>query len=129
MIDYLFFKFYRLWKYSSIAELAVLAAFELAVLAALSFLAVFLNCNIHTIWGVFEGYGLLPHPTEMMYYSSLVVIFILLCIRFCWRKRYKAVIDEYNEKPNKNNVVIILLYIFLSLFLYVLMSFYVKGKI
>ena len=121
MIDYLFFKFYRLWKYSSIAELAVLAV--------LSFLAVFLNCNIHTIWGVFEGYGLLPHPTEMMYYSSLVVIFILLCIRFCWRKRYKAVIDEYNEKPNKNNVVIILLYIFLSLFLYVLMSFYVKGKI
>ena len=46
MIDYLFFKFYRLWKYSSYSEIAVYAA--------LLILAVFLNCNIHTIWGVLE---------------------------------------------------------------------------
>ena len=51
MIDYLFFKFYRLWKYSSYSEIAVYAA--------LLILAVFLNCNIHTIWGVLEQYKIL----------------------------------------------------------------------
>ena len=105
MIDYLFFKFYRLWKYSSYSEIAVYAA--------LLILAVFLNCNIHTIWGVLEQYK----------------IFILLCIRFCWKRRYKAVIEKFNEKPNKNNLLILILYIFLSLFLFVLEAFYSKGKI
>ncbi|EKC49307.1 hypothetical protein OBE_14712, partial [human gut metagenome] len=56
MIDYLFFKFYRLWKYSSYSEIAVYAA--------LLILAVFLNCNIHTIWGVLEQYKILPYPTR-----------------------------------------------------------------
>lgn len=67
IIDYLFFKFYKLWQYSSISELAILAA--------ISFLAVFINCNIHTIWGILELYKLAIHPTEFMYYVSLCVIF------------------------------------------------------
>ena len=111
MIDYLFFKFYRLWKYSSYSEIAVYAA--------LLILAVFLNCNIHTIWGVLEQYKILPYPTRTMYNVSLGLIFILLCIRFCWKRRYKAVIEKFNEKPNKNNLLILILYIFLSLFLFV----------
>ena len=121
MIDYLFFKFYRLWKYSSYSEIAVYAA--------LLILAVFLNCNIHTIWGVLEQYKILPYPTRTMYNVSLGLIFILLCIRFCWKRRYKAVIEKFNEKPNKNNILILILYIFLSLFLFVLEAFYSKGKI
>ena len=103
MIDYLFFKFYRLWKYSSYSEIAVYAA--------LLILAVFLNCNIHTIWGVLEQYKILPYPTRTMYNVSLGLIFILLCIRFCWKRRYKAVIEKFNEKPNKNNLLILILYI------------------
>ena len=121
MIDYLFFKFYRLWKYSSYSEIAVYAA--------LLILAVFLNCNIHTIWGVLEQYKILPYPTRTMYNVSLGLIFILLCIRFYWKRRYKAVIEKLNEKPNKNNLLILILYIFLSLFLFVLEAFYSKGKI
>mgnify|MGYP006899075625 FL=1 len=121
MIDYLFFKFYRLWKYSSISEIAVYTA--------LLFLTIFLNCNIHTIWGVLEQYKIVPYPTETMYYASLGIIFILLCIRFCWHRRYKAVIEKFNEKPYKNNLLILILYIFLSLFLFVLEAFYSKGKI
>ena len=100
MIDYLFFKFYRLWKYSSYSEIAVYAA--------LLILAVFLNCNIHTIWGVLEQYKILPYPTRTMYNVSLGLIFILLCIRFCWKRRYKAVIEKFNEKPNKNNLLILI---------------------
>ena len=115
------FKFYRLLKYSSYSEIAVYAA--------LLILAVFLNCNIHTIWGVLEQYKILPYPTRTMYNVSLGLIFILLCIRFCWKRRYKAVIEKFNEKPNKNNLLILILYIFLSLFLFVLEAFYSKGKI
>ena len=121
MIDYLFFKFYRLWKYSSISEIAVYAA--------LLFLTIFLNCNIHTIWGVLEQYKIAPYPTETMYYVSLGLIFILLCVRFYWHKRYKTVIDKFNEKPNKNNLLILILYIFLSLFMFVFEAIYSKGKI
>ena len=121
IIDYLFFKFYKLWQYSSISELAILAA--------ISFLAVFINCNIHTIWGILELYKLAIHPTELMYYVSLCVIFLFLCFYLGLRKRYKHIIEEYENRPHSGNIIVILIYIFLSLLLYVLQSFWNKGAI
>lgn len=78
IIDYLFFKFFKLWKNSSIAEISVYAA--------VLFLAIFLNCNIHTMWGVLEQYKLVIYPTESMYYISLCVVFLLLCFYLGWKK-------------------------------------------
>ena len=121
IIDYLFFKFFKLWKNSSIAEISVYAA--------VLFLAIFLNCNIHTMWGVLEQYKLVIYPTESMYYISLCVVFLLLCFYLGWRKRYKFIIEKFDNLPHSGNLFLLLLYIFFSLSLFVLEAFYSKGKI
>ena len=129
IIDYLFFKFFKLWKNSSIAEISVYAA--------VLFLAIFLNCNIHTMWGVLEQYKLVIYPTESMYYISLCVVFLLflriftllLCFYLGWKKRYKFIIEKFDNLPHSGNLFLLLLYIFFSLSLFVLEAFYSKGKI
>lgn len=121
IIDYLFFKFFKLWKNSSIAEISVYAA--------VLFLAIFLNCNIHTMWGVLEQYKLVVYPTESMYYISFCVVFLLLCFYLGWKKRYKFIIEKFDNLPHSGNLFLLLLYIFFSLSLFVLEAFYSKGKI
>ena len=121
VIDYLFFKFYKFWQRSSISEISTYAAILL--------LSVFLNCNIHTIWGLLEYYKLAIHPTKLMYNISLCVIFILLCFYLGWHKRYKAIIENYERRLHSGNLLIIIIYMSLSLFLFVVLSFWKKSVI
>lgn len=121
VIDYLFFKFYKLWQHSSISEISTYAA--------ILFLSIFLNCNIHTVWGILELYKLAIHPTRLVYNISLCVIFLLLCFYLGWHKRYKIIIENYEKHLHSGNILVIIIYMFLSLLLYVLLSFWKKSII
>ena len=48
---------------------------------------------------------------------SLCVIFILLCFYLGWHKRYKTIIENYERRLHSGNLLIIIIYMFLSLFL------------
>ncbi|KDS57348.1 putative membrane protein [Parabacteroides distasonis str. 3999B T(B) 6] len=64
-----------------------------------------------------------------MYNISLCVIFILLCFYLGWHKRYKAIIENYERRLHSGNLLIIIIYMFLSLFLFVVLSFWKKSVI
>lgn len=64
-----------------------------------------------------------------MYNISLCVIFILLCFYLGWHKRYKTIIENYERRLHSGNLLIIIIYMFLSLFLFVVLSFWKKSVI
>ena len=73
MIDYLYYRFYRLWLHSSLAEGAVFMAMLL--------FSVILSTNILTVWGILTQYGIGEYPSDTQYYiieGSLIVLLLSL---------------------------------------------------
>lgn len=60
MIDYLYYRFYRLWLHSSLAEGAVF-------MGMLMF-SVLLSTNVLTVWGMLTRYGIVAYPSDIQYY-------------------------------------------------------------
>ena len=56
MIDYLYYRFYRLWLHSSVAEGAVFFAMLL--------FSVMLYANVLTVWGILTQYGVIESPSD-----------------------------------------------------------------
>ena len=67
MIDYLYYRFYRLWLCSSLAEGA-------AFMAMLLF-SVILSTNVLIVWGILTQYSIVAYPSDVQYYI------IEMCIR------------------------------------------------
>lgn len=123
VIDYLYYRFYRLWLKSSVAEVAVL-------MAALLF-TVFLFANALTICGILEQYGLFTTLTELETWIMFGCIFILLSLRFFYKKRYKRVIQKFEDIENNKWVgsLCLLVYIVLSFFFLLWEGLYRHGKL
>lgn len=122
MIDYLFYRFYRLWLRSSIAEAAVFMA--------MLFFAVMLSVNFLTIWGILVSYNYTTLLTDEEYWILLgSLIFLLSSYLFC-KKRYRRIIDRYDDRGNNTQGAIWLtIYIILSWFLFFWEALYRQGKI
>lgn len=90
MIDYLYYRIYRLWLHSSVGEGAVFIA--------VIFLATLLSINVLTVWGVLEQYGILTFPAKREYYILEGSLIALLSGRYFLRKRYRKVIDRYEDE-------------------------------
>lgn len=78
MIDYLYYRFYRLWLHSSLAEGAVFMAMLL--------FSVILSTNILTVWGILTQYGIGEYPSDTQYYIIEGSLIVLLSGTFSSRK-------------------------------------------
>ena len=56
MIDYLYYRFYRLWLHSSVSEGATFLAMLL--------FSVMLSTNVLTAWGILTQYGIIDYPSD-----------------------------------------------------------------
>ena len=123
VIDYLYYRFYRLWLKSSVAEVAVL-------MVALLF-TVFLFANVLTICGILEQYGLLTTLTKLETWIMFGCIFILLSLRLFYKKRYKMVIQKFEGIENNKwgGSLCLLVYIVLSFFFLLWEGLYRHGKL
>ena len=84
MIDYLYYRFYRLWLHSSLAEGAVFMAMLL--------FSVILSTNILTVWGILTQYGIGEYPSDTQYYIIEGSLIVLLSGTFFFKKRYRRII-------------------------------------
>lgn len=83
MIDYLYYRFYRLWLHSSLAEGAVF-------MGMLMF-SVLLSANVLTVWGMLTRYGIVAYPSDIQYYIIEGGIIALLSWRFLLRQDYSQI--------------------------------------
>ena len=97
MIDYLFYRFYRLWLCSSLAEGA-------AFMAMLLF-SVILSTNVLIVWGILTQYNIVAYPFDVQYYIIEGGLIAWLSGRFFIKNRYKKVIAKYDdENPMQRKV-------------------------
>ena len=90
MIDYLYYRFYRLWLHSSLAEGAVFMAMLL--------FSVILSTNILTVWGILTQYGIGEYPSDTQYYIIEGSLIVLLSGTFFFKKRYRRIITKYENE-------------------------------
>ncbi|WP_431427158.1 hypothetical protein ACRASQ_14315 [Bacteroides hominis] len=124
MIDYLYYRIYRLWLHSSVAEGAVFIA--------VIFFAVLLSVNVLTVWGVLVQYDVLTSPSDNEYYILEGSLIALLGGRYFLRKRYKKVIDRYEDENNvqrKAGAWILTLYIVSTFTFLIIEALWRHGKI
>ena len=97
MIDYLYYRFYRLWLCSSLAEGA-------AFMAMLLF-SVILSTHVLIVWGILTQYSIVAYPSDVQYYIIEGSLIAWLSGRFFIKNRYKKVIAKYDdENPMQRKV-------------------------
>ena len=124
MIDYLYYRFYRLWLHSSLAEGAVFMAMLL--------FSVILSTNILTVWGILTQYGIGEYPSDTQYYIIEGSIIVLLSGTFFFKKRYRRIITKYeneNTMQSKAGAWILTIYIVVTLIGFFIEALYRQGKI
>lgn len=124
MIDYLYYRFYRLWLHSSLAEGAVF-------MGMLMF-SVILSTNVLTVWGILTRYGIVAYPSDIQYYIIEGGIITLLSWRFFFRKRYDRIIVKYeDESPlqRKSGAWVLALYVVSTIAVFFLEALQRQGKI
>lgn len=124
MIDYLYYRFYRLWLHSSLAEGAVFMAMLL--------FSVILSTNILTVWGILTQYGIGEYPSDTQYYTIEGSLIVLLSGTFFFKKRYRRIITKYeneNTMQSKAGAWILTIYIVVTLIGFFIEALYRQGKI
>ena len=124
MIDYLYYRFYRLWLHSSLAEGAVFMAMLL--------FSVILSTNILTVWGILTQYGIGEYPSDTQYYIIEGSLIVLLSGTFFFKKRYRRIITKYeneNTMQSKAGAWILTIYIVVTLVGFFIEALYRQGKI
>ncbi len=124
MIDYLYYRFYRLWLHSSLAEGAVFMAMLL--------FSVILSTNILTVWGILTQYGIGEYPSDTQYYIIEGSLIVLLSGIFFFKKRYRRIITKYeneNTMQSKAGAWILTIYIVVTLIGFFIEALYRQGKI
>lgn len=124
MIDYLYYRFYRLWLHSSLAEGAVF-------MGMLMF-SVVLSANALTVWGMLTRYGIVAYPSDIQYYIIEGGIIALLSWRFFFRKRYDRIIARYDDESpvqRKSGVWVLALYVAATFIVFFLEALQRQGKI
>lgn len=124
MIDYLYYRFYRLWLHSSLAEGAVFMAMLL--------FSVILSTNILTVWGILTQYGIGEYPSDTQYYIIEGSLIVLLSGTFFFKKRYRRIITKYENENNmqsKAGAWILTIYIVVTLIGFFIEALYRQGKI
>lgn len=90
MIDYFYYRFYRLWLHSSVAEGAVYFA--------MLFFSVALYANVITVWGILIQYGIVEPLSDTQHYIVQGGLIALLSGRYFFKKRYKRIIAKYEDE-------------------------------
>lgn len=124
MIDYLYYRFYRLWLHSSLAEGAVF-------MGMLMF-SVILSTNVLTVWGMLTRYGIVAYPSDIQYYIIEGGIIALLSWRFFFRKRYDRIIARYDDESlvqRKSGAWVLALYVVSTIAVFFLEALQRQGKI
>lgn len=124
MIDYLYYRFYRLWLHSSLAEGAVFMAMLL--------FSVILSTNILTVWGILTQYGIGEYPSDTQYYIIEGSLIVLLSGTFFFKKRYRRIITKYENEhtmQSKAGAWILTIYIVVTLIGFFIEALYRQGKI
>ena len=124
MIDYLYYRFYRLWLHSSLAEGAVFMAMLL--------FSVILSTNILTVWGILTQYGIGEYPSDTQYYIIEGSLIVMLSGTFIFKKRYRRIITKYeneNTMQSKAGAWILTIYIVVTLIGFFIEALYRQGKI
>lgn len=124
MIDYLYYRFYRLWLHSSLAEGAVFMAMLL--------FSIILSTNILTVWGILTQYGIGEYPSDTQYYIIEGSLIVLLSGTFFFKKRYRRIITKYeneNTMQSKAGAWILTIYIVVTLIGFFIEALYRQGKI
>ena len=124
MIDYLYYRFYRLWLHSSLAEGAVFMAMLL--------FSVILSTNILTVWGILTQYGIGEYTSDTQYYIIEGSLIVLLSGTFFFKKRYRRIITKYeneNTMQSKAGAWILTIYIVVTLIGFFIEAVYRQGKI
>ena len=124
MIDYLYYRFYRLWLHSSLAEGAVFMAMLL--------FSVILSTNILTVWGILTQYGIGEYPSDTQYYIIEGSLIVLLSGIFFFKKRYRRIITKYeneNTMQSKAGAWILTIYIVVTLIGFFIEALHRQGKI
>lgn len=124
MIDYLYYRFYRLWLHSSLAEGAVFMAMLL--------FSVILSTNVLTVWGMLTRYGIVAYPSDIQYYIIEGGIIALLSWRFFFRKRYDRIISRYDDESpvqRKSGAWVLALYVVSTIAVFFLEALQRQGKI
>ena len=124
MIVYLYYRFYRLWLHSSLAEGAVFMAMLL--------FSVILSTNILTVWGILTQYGIGEYPSDTQYYIIEGSLIVLLSGTFFFKKRYRRIITKYeneNTMQSKAGAWILTIYIVVTLIGFFIEALYRQGKI
>ena len=124
MIDYLYYRFYRLWLHYSLAEGAVFMAMLL--------FSVILSTNILTVWGILTQYGIGEYPSDTQYYIIEGSLIVLLSGTFFFKKRYRRIITKYeneNTMQSKAGAWILTIYIVVTLIGFFIEALYRQGKI
>ena len=124
MIDYLYYRFYRLWLHSSLAEGAVFMAMLL--------FSVILSTNILTVWGILTQYGIGEYPSDTQYYIIEGSLIVLLSGTFFFKKRYRRIITKYeneNTMQSKAGAWILTINIVVTLIGFFIEALYRQGKI
>lgn len=112
MIDYLYYRFYRLWLCSSLAEGA-------AFMAMLLF-SVILSTHVLIVWGILTQYSIVAYPSDVQYYIIEGSLIAWLSGRFFIKNRYKKVIAKYDdENPMQRKVGIWVLAMYIAITLIV----------
>lgn len=124
MIDYLYYRFYRLWLHSSLAEGAVFMAMLL--------FSIILSTNILTVWGILTQYGIGEYPSDTQYYIIEGSLIVLLSGTFFFKKRYRRIITKYeneNTMQSKAGAWILTIYVVVTLIGFFIEALYRQGKI
>lgn len=124
MIDYLYYRFYRLWLHSSLAEGAVF-------MGMLMF-SVLLSTNVLTVWGMLTRYGIVAYPSDIQYYIIEGGIIALLSWRLFFRRRYDRIIARYDDESpvqRKSGVWVLALYVAATFIVFFLEALQRQGKI
>ena len=124
MIDYLYYRFYRLWLHSSLSEGAVF-------MGMLMF-SVILSTNVLTVWGMLTRYGIVAYPSDIQYYIIEGGIIALLSWRFFFRKRYDRIIARYDDESpvqRKSGSWVLALYVVSTIAVFFLEALQRQGKI
>lgn len=124
MIDYLYYRFYRLWLHSSVSEGATFLAMLL--------FSVMLSTNVLTAWGILTQYGIIDYPSDTQYYIIEGSLIALLCGRFFFKKRYRRIITKYedeNSVQRKVGVWALTVYIVATFTCFFIEALHRQGKI
>lgn len=124
MIDYLYYRLYRLWLHSSLAEGAVF-------MGMLMF-SVLLSTNVLTVWGMLTRYGIVAYPSDIQYYIIEGGIIALLSWRLFFRRRYDRIIARYDDESpvqRKSGVWVLALYVAATFIVFFLEALQRQGKI